>query len=489
MMALFHLKATWKIFLSLLYGKQPKVLSRMKTLDSIRTVANTVALATYHQALEAVSPGLEAVLIALPGVWRLVPENARFFLMLGYQIKSVAVYIDAVKHIIGPRTLLPYRDRVYNNPHNEPELAEFQDPVYPREVVQLLLEARTSMNDAALNIQQHMLSQIESSNSIKSIELMDGRTGQLARLMLVNYITTGYELRSRRWPQFSTRGIRYDDDKKRWEGSSRTLPAQWKLLWKCKQDGDMTELFKSLDLYSDAAVFGIDWKDLAEAMLNLLKFLDYDLDDFMNVTKSDDKCRQCKPDRKIEAKPWVYSRRSYRLQKYEHDWASSLCERHQHHAQYSDVNYSTILHTWGITEQLDKEPSYTWPPPSTEYYPQVTRPQLPEIPTTTATDAEIIAMGLKDVFVVLLDEDQHYLHESRYAFGALDIVAVLTSPGNSRNLPPSPLTTSTTMASSWQICSAKRAWVWLTKSSIANLLSRNAGELHAAGRWEPTRSY
>lgn len=77
----------------------------------------------------------------------------------------------------------------------------------------------------------------------------------------------------------------------------------------------------------------------------------------------------------------------------------NFCWEHQHSAQYNNVAYSTILHEWDDEERAGMPSLWSWPPPPQKYYPFSRRLSIPRRPTKPANRDEILAYGLKDVFV------------------------------------------------------------------------------------------
>lgn len=351
--ALAQVSATWKLLLYLFYGVPPKVDG--PALARARTVANAMALADYLQVSEdVIRPALRAFAQSIPGLWKEISANPLFFLMLGYRLHSVDIYVDAVKHIVGPKVMLPYkariaRSKIHVRPH---DLNELRSETIPEDVADFILEARYNMQDAAMEVQDYLLHRAESSHTTgEPSQLLHSRDAVLARFILVNFITTGYTRRELRWPDYNTtrkhtyREFREDEN-------TKNLAAVWRTLWECKQKRNMLPMFEEKDLYSDAALLGIHWKVLHDAMLAVARLdLGPILDDYIVTSQATKDCGFCSAHKVTAPRNIIYE---VDINSYCLNGKHGLCQIHQHHAKYHDVPYSTILHTWGDADHLNQ---------------------------------------------------------------------------------------------------------------------------------------
>lgn len=426
--ALEHVQSVWKLLLHLFYGRRPTF--EASAIEQARIVANAMPLIDYLQVSDTLSPALADFVTSIPGIWEEVPVNPHFFLMLGHLLKSVELYIDAVKHIVGPKIMKAY---VANQGNSTTTLRrhiyeELNAEKIPEDVVDFILEARHNMHEACVEVQHRLLEWCELSHTSEPSQLLHGKASFLARLILINYLTTGYLPRTARWPEalnaHSNRRWSADKD---WK-TLPTLPGMWKDLWKWKEQGDLTDLFVSRELYNDAAVHGIHWKELHDAMLIILQLdLGHILDDYVLSTSSIRGCNSCTRSRECFSHRLVYEQRYDRSYDGEDVF---LCPSHQHHAKHHDVPYSTILHRWGDVEHLNQGSTWAWPPASHNYRLHEHRGRsLHKVDTAPATREELIALGLREEFQIPLREKQwlkHIARREKHAMAANDDFADIT---------------------------------------------------------------
>lgn len=399
-----HWTSIWSGLLLLLYGMKLEHL-RYGT-HAVRTAANIFTLAKYHQCDDVIAPGLETMLTSLSDIGKQVSENPEFFLVLAYEIKSVSLYIDAVKHVVGSRTLTSGVRMPSNQPFSlQHPYKPFGQECYDPAIIDFLLEARYNMLDAALQVQNELLGALEPPYKDQHDKEVPARTPQIARMILMDFIANGYPSRYAYRP-----GVKAQQDSA--SELPLTIPGHWSCLWQCKEASDITTVFDQRDLFADAAVFGVDWVLLGDAMLELIQqHLASILDDYVCSPTAVSKCNffPCNADggsRTISYQGQLLNGGPLRSR-------STVCSRHGHRAMYHDVDYSTILHTWGDADHIGSVSWWEWPESSTSYDPRTKREGLPRTSTVQAGREEIIALGLKEYFMVLLDEHEWGKHEMR----------------------------------------------------------------------------
>ncbi|KAK5953312.1 hypothetical protein OHC33_005880 [Knufia fluminis] len=391
-----HLSAQWKMFLLLLYGRHVKKARGMKIWRAARLAANVMMLGQYYGALDMIAPGIEIFLFELPGIWQLVSEAPLCMMVFAYHIKSTAIYIDAAKHLIGRHTLV-FQIRPSSPAAFRLDLDRYGLEQLPKDISTFLLEVCFNMHEAAAMRQQRLLTELE------AVQLSIGeqeRTNavKLAQLVLINMIATGYARYGDKEGGASCLAIMNRD------GSAGRLTAVWRIMWQCKESGDMTPLLTSFNHLSTTNLLGVGITELNLALRLILSSdrISAELDDYMLPRARLTRCRSCvKPATSL----CIYSKRTWNM-----GWLrenlqpQALCPQHQHHAKYHDGRYPTMLHSWGTREHLGHSPAYSWPPPADRYYPNNPPQTVAEVTTRSASRPTLGAIGLEDVFTVALNQ-------------------------------------------------------------------------------------
>lgn len=63
--------------------------------------ADLLRLAEHYGMTNIVLKKLESYILGLGDIWELIPKQSIFFMMLGYHLRSTALFRDALKHAIG----------------------------------------------------------------------------------------------------------------------------------------------------------------------------------------------------------------------------------------------------------------------------------------------------------------------------------------------------------------------------------------------------
>jgi hypothetical protein len=91
-----------KILFSLLYGKVPELDLTGRLPDVTGFLADLVYYADYYAILDHVRPQIENWVKSLSGLWEDIRANARFWAGFSRLLLSEEIFLDTVKHLVGP---------------------------------------------------------------------------------------------------------------------------------------------------------------------------------------------------------------------------------------------------------------------------------------------------------------------------------------------------------------------------------------------------
>lgn len=388
--ATLYVRAIWKCFISLLYGK-PFASTYMSSIPKrMRFIANVVAYAHYYGVLDIISPSLEQMATQPNGLWKFVAENSRFSLMLGYHMKALGIYVDAVKHMVGP-TL--FQSSLTSCTMNRDVSDSF---ILPSEVTSFLLEAKSNMLADVQNKQQLFLRLIIEAVSVgvECCSISDTDLARAAQMILLQYVS-------------GQCGGRYCYDCQ--FTRCKTFPERMTVLDDVIMTQDAAKLLKGLFNGDSCHTFGYSAEDLGSAIIDIL--CSHNIDSFLHdfCSKPDiTSCRGCRLGANDDA---VYDEQS---NSDDRD-VRKVCPVHFHKSQHFDSNIYTVLHGWGAMKYAsDTDNIEYWPPASYEYYPKQTRASPSAAPTRLATPGTLAKLDLIDILMLAVDDTALAKHNIRY---------------------------------------------------------------------------
>lgn len=337
--ALRHMQAMWRVMLRAFYGLPTRMASGKRLVNNILLIANTAALAEYYGALESILWTLaHLIYYKQPGLGKLISEQPRFFLVLGYRLRSMDIFLDAVKHLAGRIAFActPTPDGYQYKP-NSPSYLDISDFV-PQAILDFV-------EKASKEIEAHYLDSLDRLNDAIQTPPRNGKDGpvhRLARYRIAAFLNG--RIIGSRWadPVHDD----YEVNRRRTVG-----PKLIRMLWESQALESLEELDGLLMLTGEAQMFNVDATALCKAALDILQNdpVNALLEEFCNGEDQTSSCFQCQIPR--DEDEHIY---------YDGLGTDPLCPKHGHKAMYHATEYHTNLRTWEVTAEIERDKDTDW---------------------------------------------------------------------------------------------------------------------------------
>jgi len=386
-----HLQTMWSIMLRAFYGLTSNQGGRKHLTKNVLLIANTAALADYYGALESIRAVLaQMVLHNQPGIWKLIAEQPRFFLVLGYRLQSMDIYLDAVKHLAGRMAFAcTIRPHVYR-PNAPSSLA--LDEYVPDSIINFI-------EKASREVEAHYLETMDRLNYALNQPPPANEHGphrRLAQFCIADFLN-GHIIGSQ-WPSGA-----YDDDE---VNRCRTVgPKLIRLLWEVQASRNLGHVDAYLLLSDEAQVFGVSRRALRTAAWSILTSYPVNnlLQEYVNGTKQVSMCKKCKYARVFSGSVYYFD----------------ICPKHGHKANYHTGEYDTSLPTWNVTTEMKRHEDTAWIMGPDDFVPNMR--DITDSNSTSNTHSrdpaiigELEKLGIIDNFAVDVDGAAKARKASRY---------------------------------------------------------------------------